>query len=61
MNKLGFILFGFVFTAFVSAQNQNDALQARDEALRALKGFNPATVLKGYTANPQESALQPQE
>jgi len=61
MNKLGFILFGFVFTAFVSAQNQNDALQARDEALRALKGFNPATVLKGYTANPGESALQPQE
>jgi conjugal transfer mating pair stabilization protein TraN len=61
MNKLGFIFFGFVFTAFVSAQNQNDALQARDEALRALKGFNPATVLKGYTANPQESALQLQE
>ncbi|ETO91984.1 type-F conjugative transfer system mating-pair stabilization protein TraN [Legionella oakridgensis] len=61
MSKLGFILFGFLFTAFVSAQNQNDALQARDEALRALKGFNPATVLKGYTENPQESALQPQE
>ncbi|HHU0079769.1 TPA: type-F conjugative transfer system mating-pair stabilization protein TraN [Legionella pneumophila] len=61
MSKFGFILFSFLFTAFVFAQNQNDALQARDEALRALKGFNPATVLKGYTANPQESALQPQE
>lgn len=61
MSKLGFILFGFLFTAFVSAQNHNDALFARDEALRALKGFNPATVLKGYTANPGESALQPQE
>lgn len=61
MSKLGFILFSFLFTAFVFAQNQNDALQARDEVLRALKAFNPATVLKGYTANPQESALQPQE
>ncbi|HDV5785733.1 TPA: type-F conjugative transfer system mating-pair stabilization protein TraN [Legionella pneumophila] len=61
MSKFGFILFSFLFPAFVFAQNQNDALFARDEALRALKGFNPATVLKGYTGNPQESALQPQE
>ncbi|RMW99878.1 type-F conjugative transfer system mating-pair stabilization protein TraN [Legionella jordanis] len=61
MSKFGLILFFFMFTACAVAQNQNDALHARDEALRALKGFNPATVLKGYTANPQESALQPQE
>ncbi|AWN76023.1 type-F conjugative transfer system mating-pair stabilization protein TraN [Legionella anisa] len=61
MRQFGCILIGFLFTTFVSAQNQNDALHARDEALRALNGFNPATVLKGYTANPGESALQPQE
>jgi len=43
------------------AQNQSDALNARAEALQALKGFNPASVLKGYNPNPSESSLQPQE
>lgn len=61
MSKFGLMLFGFLPFAMALAQNQGDALKARDEALQALKGFNPATVLKGYTANPGESALQPQE
>lgn len=43
------------------AQNQSDALNARAEALQALKGFNPASVLKEYNPNPSESSLQPQE
>ena len=43
------------------AGNQSDALNARDQALQALKGFNPSSVLKGYTPNPSESSLQPQE
>ncbi|MDF1931746.1 hypothetical protein PGH45_19125 [Legionella pneumophila] len=29
--------------------------------MQNLKGFNPATALKGYTINPQETSLQPQE
>ncbi len=45
----------------VHAQNQSDALNAREQALHALKGFNPSSVLKGYTPNPAESSLQPQE
>lgn len=61
MIKFILFLFGLILTFCVLAQNQNDALRARDEALNALKGFNPSTVLKGYTANPQESALLPQE
>lgn len=61
MSKFGLILLVFLCTVCARAQNQTDALRARDEALRALKGFNPSTVLKGYTANPQESALQPSE
>lgn len=43
------------------AGNQGDALNARDQALQALKGFNPASILKGYTSNPSASSLQPQE
>lgn len=61
MSKFGLIFFVFLFTACAAAQNQNDALHARDEAMQALKGFNPASVLKGYTSNPSESSLQPQE
>lgn len=61
MSKWGIFLFCFLPCVAALAQNQTDALRAREEALRALRGFNPATVLKGYTANPQESTLQPQE
>lgn len=60
MSKVGLIFFCILsFSAF--SQNQVDALHARDEALQNLKGFNPATALKGYTINPQETSLQPQE
>ena len=48
--KFILFLFGLILTFCVLAQNQNDALRARDQALNALKGFNPSTVLKGYTA-----------
>lgn len=37
------------------------AIRARDEALRALQGFNPVTVLPEYTQTPKESSLHPQE
>jgi hypothetical protein len=46
---------------FAFANNPSDALKAREEAMRALQGFNPASVLKGYTNSPTETALQPQE
>ena len=39
------------------ANQQNEALKARDEAMQALKGFNPATALNDYTATPKESTL----
>lgn len=61
VNKYGLILFCLVSLATQAQQNQSDALKARAEALKALEGFNPASVLKGYTPNPQESSLQPQE
>ncbi|RUR24248.1 type-F conjugative transfer system mating-pair stabilization protein TraN [Legionella qingyii] len=61
MSKYGFILFCLVSIATQAQQNQSDALKARAEALKALEGFNPASVLNGYTPNPQESSLQPQE
>lgn len=34
---------------------------AKTEALESLKRFNPASVLKDYTANPNESGLMPPE
>ena len=43
------------------AENKSDALNARDRALQSLKEFNPSSVLEGYTPNPSESSLQPQE
>lgn len=61
MKISGLFLLVFLASSLVSAQNQTDALHARDEALRALQGFNPATVLKGYTTNPEEAALLPKE
>ncbi|HAT3877914.1 TPA: type-F conjugative transfer system mating-pair stabilization protein TraN [Legionella pneumophila] len=60
MKKFG-LLFGFLFVTAALSQNQSDALHARDEALNALKGFNSETVLKGYTENPYEAILNPQE
>jgi conjugal transfer mating pair stabilization protein TraN len=44
-----------------AAQSQTDVLIARDQALSALKGFNPATVLNGFTESPHESTLHPGE
>ncbi|CDZ79409.1 conjugal transfer mating pair stabilization protein TraN [Legionella massiliensis] len=41
------------------AQTQSDALNARNAALNALKGFNPSNVFSEYTANPKESAFKP--
>ena len=39
------------------AQTPEDATHARDEALRALQHFNPASILSDYTQNPKEAAL----
>ena len=61
VSKFLFILLCCLPLAQSLAQNQADALKARDEALHALKGFNPADLLNGYTQSPKESALEPQE
>ena len=61
VSKFGFIFLFCCLLTRVHAQNQSDALNAREQALHALKGFNPSSVLKGYTPNPAESSLQPQE
>lgn len=45
----------------VFADASTDAFNAREQALQALKGFNPASVLKDYTTNPGESLLAPTE
>lgn len=38
-----------------------EAMTAREQALNALKHFNPATALKDFTTNPAETALIPVE
>jgi conjugal transfer mating pair stabilization protein TraN len=55
------ILILFFCACQVTEQNVNDALKAREQALQALNGFNPASVLKGYTQNPKETTHLPQE
>lgn len=60
MNKSGLILLLFLqATAFAEAYS--DALVSREQAMQAVKGFNPATALKNYTTNPSEIHLAPQE
>lgn len=61
MRTLLMLLCACLTTVGAIAQNQGDALKARDEALQALKGFNPGSVINGYSSNPQEIALAPNE
>lgn len=55
------LLASILWSAQSIAHTQGEALRSRDEIFRALKDFNPATVLKGFTANPHESKLGSKE
>lgn len=46
----------------LNAFSGNDTpIALRDQMLRSIKNFNPATTLPGYTENPAEVTLQPDE
>ncbi|HAT8643612.1 TPA: type-F conjugative transfer system mating-pair stabilization protein TraN [Legionella pneumophila] len=45
----------------IFADSHDDALKAREQVMRALKGFNPATAMKDYTTSPKEVTLLPNE
>lgn len=59
IRKMVYLLLLASLTVF--ADPRDDAMQARNKAMQALNGFNPATTLKEYTANPKELGLQPAE
>ncbi|WP_131778972.1 conjugal transfer protein TraN [Legionella bozemanae] len=61
MNKFILTLSSCLFIAAAFAQTPADALKAREQAMQALNGFNPENILKGYTQNPKEINLLPQE
>jgi conjugal transfer mating pair stabilization protein TraN len=60
VNKVMAALLYFVMGS-LCAQNQRDALKTRDEALQALKGFNPSQTIKDFSSNPKETSLNPKE
>lgn len=60
MIKKTLILASFLPLVSFGAINQ-EALKAKEEALRALSQFNPSSVLGGYTNNPRETNHLPSE
>ncbi|HHF7375957.1 MULTISPECIES: conjugal transfer protein TraN [Legionellaceae] len=61
MSKFILILCSSLFITAGLAQTPADALKAREQAMHALNGFSPASVLNGYTQNPKETSHLPQE
>ncbi|AUH72839.1 MULTISPECIES: conjugal transfer protein TraN [Legionella] len=61
MLKFLFILSFCLIMAPGFSQIPADVLKTREQAMQALHGFNPASVIDGYTINPHETALNPQE
>ncbi|WP_182393746.1 conjugal transfer protein TraN [Legionella sp. PC997] len=61
MNNFILISFLSLFINSGMALTPSDALKAREEALQTLNAFNPTSVLNGYTQNPKETNLFPQE